>query len=95
MVVGVMPGRLYEAQERRLSPSDVLVLYTDGVTEAFNASREMFGVERLIEAVRTHSALSAQGLLEAIETEVTAFTDEAPQSDDITLLVMRCCHQEA
>ena len=90
MIIGVMPERLYEAQARQLSPGDVLVLYTDGVTEAFNADREMFGVERLLEVVRTHHMASARELVEAIEAEVTAFAGEAPQSDDSTLLVVRC-----
>jgi sigma-B regulation protein RsbU (phosphoserine phosphatase) len=90
MIIGVMPQRSYEAQARQLSPGDVLVLYTDGITEAFNADREMFGVERLLEVVRTHHMASARELVEAIEAEVTAFAGEAPQSDDITLLVVRC-----
>lgn len=90
MIVGIMPGRPYEAQERRLSPSDVLVLYTDGVTEAFNPEHEMFGEERLVEVVGAHATASAQELVEAIESAVTAFAGEAPQSDDLTLLVMRC-----
>jgi len=90
MCIGVVPGRSFEAQECQLSPGDVLVLYTDGVTEAFNADKEMFGLERLIQVIRAHRTASAQELLEAIEAEVTAFTGEAPQSDDITLLIMRC-----
>lgn len=90
MCIGVMPERLYEAQGRQLSPGDLLVLYTDGVTEAFNADHEMFGAERLVEVVRAHRTASVQELVEAIEAEVTAFAGEAPQSDDLTLLVMRC-----
>jgi sigma-B regulation protein RsbU (phosphoserine phosphatase) len=94
MIVGVMPGRPYEAQERRLSPGDVLVLYTDGVTEAFNTDHEMFETERLVEAVCTHATASAQEVVEAIEAAVTAFAGQAPQSDDLTLLVMRCLSDE-
>jgi sigma-B regulation protein RsbU (phosphoserine phosphatase) len=94
MIVGIMPGRPYEAQERQLSPGDALVLYTDGVTEAFNINHEMFDVERLVEVVRAHRTVSAQELVETIEAEVTAFAGEAPQSDDLTLLVMRCLSDE-
>ena len=90
MIVGIMPGRPYEAEERKLSPGDVLALYTDGVTEAFNTDHEMFGEERLVEVVRAHATASAQELVEAIEAGVTAFAGEAPQSDDLTLLVIRC-----
>ena len=78
-----------------MSPGDVLVLYTDGVTEAFNTGHEMLDVERLVKVVHAHGAASAQELLEAIGAEVTAFAGEAPQSDNITLLVMRCCCKEA
>jgi sigma-B regulation protein RsbU (phosphoserine phosphatase) len=90
IAVGLMPGRPFEAQERQLGSGDILVLYTDGVTEAFNAEREMFGEERLAEVVRTHTAVSAQELMRAIEAEVGVFVGDAPQSDDITLLAMRC-----
>ena len=90
MLVGIMHGRPYEAQERQLGPGDMLVLYTDGVTEAFNPEHEMFGEERLVDIVRTHAGASAQEVVEAVESAVTAFAGEAPQSDDLTLLVM-CC----
>jgi sigma-B regulation protein RsbU (phosphoserine phosphatase) len=90
MAIGLMSGRLYEAQERQLAPGDVLVMYTDGITEAFNGDRQMFGQERLVEAVQTHPAASAQELLEAIEAAVAAFAGSTPQSDDITVLTLRC-----
>jgi len=95
MIVGVMHGRPYEAQERQLSPGDVLVLYTDGVTEAFNTDHKMFGEERIVEVVRAHATASAQGLVEAIEAAVMTFAGQAPQSDDLTLLVMRCLPGES
>jgi len=90
MLMGVMPQRPFEAQERHLDPNDVLVLYTDGVTEAFNAQHEMFGEERLVEAIRAHQTASAQELVPALAATVATFAGEAPQSDDITILVMRC-----
>jgi serine phosphatase RsbU (regulator of sigma subunit)/anti-sigma regulatory factor (Ser/Thr protein kinase) len=73
-----------------LAPGDVLVAYTDGLTEVFNVDREMFGRERFTQLVRDLPAVSAQGLLDAILTQVKTFAGEAPQSDDMTLLVM-CC----
>ena len=90
LIIGVLPGVPYEPQWRQLNPGDVLTLYTDGVTEAFDAGREMFGEERLVAAVRARQTASAQELVEAIGTEVDAFAGGAPQSDDLTLLVMRC-----
>jgi len=73
-----------------LAPGDVLVAYTDGLTEALNADREMFGDRRLVQIVGAHPATSAQELLEAIMARVTAFAGQVPQADDITLLVMHC-----
>ena len=90
LIIGVMPDVPYQPQWRQLNPGDVLTLYTDGVTEAFNASREMFGEERLVAAVRAYQAASAQELVEVIRAEVDTFAGGAPQSDDLTLLVMRC-----
>jgi len=66
------------------------VAYTDGLTETFDANRQLFGDERLMQIVRALPKASSQELLEAIMTQVTAFADGAPQSDDITLLVMGC-----
>ena len=90
VAIGLLPGRPYEAQERQMASGDILVLYSDGITEAFNAKREMFGKERLVEAVRAHCSASSQAILAAIEAGVSAFAGATPQSDDITLLVMRC-----
>jgi sigma-B regulation protein RsbU (phosphoserine phosphatase) len=90
MAIGVLPERAYEPQKRQLGPDDVLVLYTDGVSEAFNADGETFGAERLGGVLRAHREASSQELLAAIEAELAAFTGGEPQSDDITLLVARC-----
>ena len=72
------------------APGDLLVMYTDGVTETFSANGEMFGDERLIQIIHAQPMVSAQELLDAIMAQVTTFAGGAPQSDDITLLVMRC-----
>jgi sigma-B regulation protein RsbU (phosphoserine phosphatase) len=72
-----------------LEPDDVVVLYTDGVTEAENARGEMFGEERLRETIARVRARPAGEILAAILQEVQAFTGNTPQSDDITLMVVR------
>jgi serine phosphatase RsbU (regulator of sigma subunit) len=72
------------------APGDMLVMHTDGLTEAGNANAEMFGDERLIQIVQAHPAASAQELLDAVMTQATTFAGGAPQSDDITLLVIGC-----
>jgi sigma-B regulation protein RsbU (phosphoserine phosphatase) len=93
LAIGFVPGRLYEPQERLLVPGDILVLYTDGVTEAFDPARCMFGEERLQEVVRAHTQHSATDLVEAIVAAVHDHAGAAPQSDDITLLVLRISDQ--
>ena len=75
--------------ERRLFPGDMLALYTDGITETFNAADEEFGEERLIEALRRHRGRPSEALLEAIVDEVRRYGPHE-QRDDITLIVAKC-----
>jgi serine phosphatase RsbU (regulator of sigma subunit) len=75
--------------ERRLYSGDILALYTDGVTEAFNDAEEEFGEQRLIETLRRHRELSSQRLVEAIVDDVQRFSPHE-QHDDLTLIVAKC-----
>ena len=88
LVLGVMPGIDYPNHSAQLLPGDRLVLYTDGVTEAFNPTDEAYGTERLIAEVKAHGDQSAAVLVESICSSVTMFAGIAPQSDDITLTVL-------
>ncbi len=76
-------------EERHLFPGDVLVLYTDGVTESFNSSEEEFGEERLVDALRRNRDLPSNALLASIVRDVQQFS-HGEQHDDITLLVAKC-----
>ncbi len=78
--------------ELRLFSGDSLALYTDGITESFNASGEEFGEERLIEALRRRRESTTQALLQSIVDDVRQFSKLGPQEqhDDITLIVARC-----
>ena len=89
VAIGLMPGRLFESQERCLNPGDTLVLYTDGVTEAVNPAMELFDTERLAAAVRNLADRSAAEILVGIAGQVAAFGDGAPQADDLTLAVLK------
>ncbi len=80
------PVELFEVT---LEPGDCLVMYTDGITEATNEASQMFQTERLAEVVQEHAAASAQHLIVAVLDEVSQFTNDAPQADDMTLLVIR------
>jgi len=75
--------------ECRLLPGDTLALYTDGITESYNAAEEEFGEQRLIAALQRNRELSSQSLLEAIVEEVRQFSPHE-QHDDITLIVAKC-----
>jgi serine phosphatase RsbU (regulator of sigma subunit)/anti-sigma regulatory factor (Ser/Thr protein kinase)/transposase len=72
-----------------LEQGDLLVVYTDGVTEAMNAQMEQFGTPRLLAAVRHHAHLSPQEFCLQLERELADFTGDTPQSDDITLVAIK------
>jgi serine phosphatase RsbU (regulator of sigma subunit)/pSer/pThr/pTyr-binding forkhead associated (FHA) protein len=88
MPVGLVEAAEFAVAAERLAPGDKLVIYTDGVTEAQNAAGDFFGKRRLREIVTAHAAASCQPLHDAIQQAVTDFTEAAPQSDDITLVVL-------
>jgi serine phosphatase RsbU (regulator of sigma subunit) len=88
LVLGAMPGMSYPDHTLQLLPGDRLVLYTDGVTEAFNPREEAYGTERLIAEVRANGDDGAAALVERICHSVSVFAGGAPQSDDITLTVL-------
>ena len=75
--------------ERQLHPGDLLVLYTDGVTEAFDEAGQEFGEARLVEALRRLRHLPSQALLDSIVDDVRRFSP-LEQRDDVTLIVGRC-----
>ncbi len=83
-------GRLhYEDSFVGLSPGDGLVFFTDGVTEAYSQTQELFGEQRLREAIIGSNTTSAHEILESIDRSLSEFTSGAPPSDDITLIALR------
>jgi phosphoserine phosphatase RsbU/P len=88
MPVGLVEGAQFGLAQETLTPGDKLLIYTDGVTEAQNHQGEFFGKKRLREVAAAHAAESSTAIHAAIEEAVTAFTEGAAQSDDITLLVL-------
>lgn len=87
IALGALDDARYDEAVLKLSPGSVLVLYTDGVTEAVRGD-ELFGEERLIEAVKRSKRLSAKEILGHIEGEVAGFSTGA-QADDMTLVVLK------
>jgi len=70
-------------------PGDAILFYTDGVTDAMDSAGQLFGAERLRQVVATHAAASAQQLLAAVVQAVHDFRGTAPQSDDLTVFVVK------
>jgi len=78
-----------ESDTIQLKEDDILLLYTDGITEAMNRQRKMFGEERLLKTIREYGHLPVQPFVEKIRNEVHSFTEGFPQNDDITLVVIK------
>jgi len=75
--------------ETTLAPGDLVVFYTDGITEAINDQAEAFGEKRLIETVSSQRHRSAQEIIRRVEEEVMSFAGGQPQFDDITMMVLK------
>ena len=76
-------------QEIQLEPGDTIFQYTDGVPEATNANDQLFGSERLLEAVRSVSSVQPKDLLNQVKAKVDGFAGAALQFDDITMLALQ------
>lgn len=87
--MGIMKDANYEEQELRLQPTDGLVIYTDGVTEARNEARKEFGLERLLDVVKKFWNTTSCEIMQAIQNELKVFCGDAPQHDDSTLVVVK------
>jgi serine phosphatase RsbU (regulator of sigma subunit)/anti-sigma regulatory factor (Ser/Thr protein kinase)/transposase-like protein len=78
-----------EYDRLKLKKDDMLVIYTDGITEAMNKAGEQYGNDRLIEFIKNHAELSPEEFTKKLDTDLSKFTGGAPQGDDITLVVIK------
>lgn len=85
-VLAGMEGMKYQSGSIMLSPGDKIFQYTDGVTEATNASQELYGMERLTDVLIKNTSKPPAELLPVIKEDIDAFVGQAPQFDDITML---------
>jgi sigma-B regulation protein RsbU (phosphoserine phosphatase) len=85
-------SELLEEQTLRLDVGDILVLYTDGITEAMNIDSDLFGDSRLSRIVEEHGHLDSAELRERILREIEAFVGGADQHDDMTMILMKVEH---
>ncbi len=89
LALGLFPKREYEQQEFVLEDGDLLALYSDGVTEAQNESENEFGMDRLIACMRANRDRPASEIVDEVFREIDLFVGDAPQFDDITLMVVK------
>ncbi len=89
IAMGVMDDAVLEEKEILLDPNDVVVFYTDGITEAINAKNEQFGEQRLIETISQNADLAVKDLITRVKDTVFAFAQGQPQFDDFTLVLLK------
>src|SRR6202034_4049941 len=89
MVVGLLKDFAYTQDSIALDEGDVLVAYTDGITETMNAADEEWGEERLIETVQKCGSMSARDIIARIMQAADRFAAGAKQHDDMTITVVR------
>jgi serine phosphatase RsbU (regulator of sigma subunit) len=87
--VGIMNGSTYTEGRVHLAPGDVLVIYSDGVTESVNEQGDEFGENRLLEVVQRHRGRSAAGLRDRIDEALQKFVGRAKSVDDLTLVILK------
>ncbi len=88
LVLGAVEGMPFTNESMQLNPGDAIVMYTDGVTEAENIDHDQFGESRLEAVLATLKGAGSEQIVETINAEVKKFAGDAPQSDDITQLVI-------
>jgi len=89
IVLGIDDSFSYEEQHGVMEPGDLIILYSDGVTEAINDTTIMYGQERLCRIIRENADCSADQILGKILDDLREFTGDADQFDDITILVLK------
>lgn len=89
MILGILPKAVYTEGRATLQPGDVLVLFSDGVTEAADPQGDEFGEARLADLVASVRERPAEEIVEAINTAVIEFSQGAPAADDITVVAVR------
>ena len=88
-VLGGMEGMQYKEYTITLQPGATLFVYTDGVPEATNTHDELFGTDRMLQALNREPDREPERILHNVRREIDAFVQEAPQFDDLTMLCLR------
>jgi len=88
-VLAGMEGLRYRSADLQLSPGDTVFLYTDGVTEATNAGKELYGEERLLSLLNRLGNMPMDEICKRVKEDVDAFVGDELQFDDITMLALK------
>lgn len=88
--LGLMGNAVYEDAVVSLRTGDVVVLFSDGITEAFDEENNLWGEDGLIAVLETHHTCSPAEIIDHVWTAITEYTHGAPQTDDITIMVIKC-----
>ncbi len=89
IALGAWPGSTYRTESVQLAYGDALFCYTDGVNEAFNGESDLYGMERLKEQLKQPEDDKVEATLNRIMADVSDFSGDTPQSDDITMLMVK------
>src|ERR1019366_3376742 len=92
--LGFRKGEIYNQQSVSFESDDLLVLFSDGVTEARNRADELFGQDRLTQCIEGNSAREPEDLVKAIRKAVFAFTESESPTDDLTCVVIKIIASE-
>lgn len=87
--LGIIKDTTYSEDQIKLITGDIIVLYTDGVTEATNKNKEIFGVSRLMRTIQKNINLNSTDIVNKVYDEIVSFADGAPQNDDLTIIVIK------
>ena len=90
-VLGLFDTASYESGAFRLDKGDILVVYSDGLTDAQDPREEMFGEERLLKIIRQAAPSGSHALERRFLNDIAEFTQGTPQTDDITFVVVEKC----
>jgi len=89
IALGLVRQADYPVGAGRLLPGDILVIYSDGITEAFNPAGDEYGEQRMLDLIQRNRSTSAQDILNTLFEDVTDFAGTAPQHDDMTAIVLK------
>ena len=88
-ILGAFPDSKYQNHAMQLEHGDLVVFYTDGLTEATNPAGEEFGIERVIDVVTEHRRASLESIIDAVRRCAREFRDGGERKDDVTLMLLR------